>query len=74
MHWNCPLTMLEKVLLARSGQPVYTTEFVEEYLKTLFFLSGDAVHYAHLAMTIWLIAANTVVYIWFVRRRLLPRT
>jgi hypothetical protein len=68
--FRCPLTPLEKSLRGRAGGAGYDGGFVEHYIVPVLY-PGEWTVITRIAVTVCLVAANTVVYglIWRSRRR-----
>ena len=67
----CPLTPLENALRARAGLEPYSGDFVAAYVFPILYPEG-LTRNAQVAIGIFVIALNVIVYGWVLRRRMRP--
>ncbi len=68
MGWVCPLTPLENWLRAQGGRAVYERGFIEHYVVPIVYPPGLTVE-VQWVLAVLLLAVNTAVYSWALRRR-----
>ena len=66
-RWICPLTPLENWFRERSGEMIYQTSFVEQYIVPLIY-APILTRHLQIILVLSLLGVNLVIYGWVIHR------
>ncbi len=69
--WICPLTLLENWLRERGGSVGYESGFIDHYILPALYPSG-LTREVQIVLGLFVLAVNTVIYGWVLRRMAKP--